>query len=284
MKSPSSGDVVRFVLGVFFIAAPCRAVLQSPALAPVFFVRTAPILLLLRIPHFIRVKWGFYLFDFCYFASVFAFLECWARTRTSGPDPAIFAMLTGPVLMAHVPWTMPLLPHHLDGLVSIYLHTAAPLVYYVLRWIEPGSGPAATVGPWDLLVRPAGLYLLWQVLYLLVTEVVFASVLRQDKDQETSLRFMAIAHREGSPVVTLARRLNLLAKGEQLDADRWGTKVTFVVVQGIYTAAALGVAYLCWQSFAIHTATMLAVCGHSIRHGLIFYAEHYALWRQSMAR
>lgn len=244
----------------------------SPTSAPSLFWKIWIPAILCRIPYFIAVKWGFYLLDFCYFANLLVALHYFRPEWLHQAVPAdLFVLSTGPVLLAHIPWSMPLVLHSWDRLASIWLHTAAPLLFYLLRISKVGH--FEETGWTQLLWRPCWLYTLWQLAHLVLTEFILAPILKANPDQETSLRFMAAAHSGGSPIVSLARRLGILGPNENLDAEKWHTKLIFILTQVVYTGATILVGAAAYRWELVHSIVVTLICAHILKQGVDFYLD-----------
>jgi hypothetical protein len=95
-------------------------------------------------------------------------------------------------MLAIVVWQNSLVFHSLDKLTSIFIHVFPPLTLHLYRWgLIPCSSihPDDTMSLSDLTVLPLILYAIWQVGYLLATEVVLAEKIRNDRTIVTSLRY-----------------------------------------------------------------------------------------------
>ena len=94
-------------------------------------------------------------------------------------------------MIAIVVWQNSLVFHSLDKLTSIFIHVFPPLTLHLYRW---GLIPCPYIRQddemsWsDITILPLGLYAVWQVGYLLITEVVLAKQIREDPTIVTSLR------------------------------------------------------------------------------------------------
>ena len=95
-------------------------------------------------------------------------------------------------MLAIVVWQNSLVFHSLDKLTSIFLHAFPPLTLHLHRW---GLIPCPSIHPddqmtlSDITILPIILSTVWQVGYLLITEVMLAKKLQKDPTIVTSLRY-----------------------------------------------------------------------------------------------
>lgn len=101
----------------------------------------------------------------------------------------------GVLMLAIVVWQNSLVFHSLDKLTSIFIHVFPPLTLHLYRWgLIPCQAihPDDTMSLSDITVLPLILYGLWQIGYLLATEVVLANKIRNDPTIVTSLRLQTL--------------------------------------------------------------------------------------------
>ena len=94
------------------------------------------------------------------------------------------------LMLAIVVWQNSLVFHSLDKLTSIFFHAFPPLTLHLYRWgLIPCSSIHSddTMSLSDLTILPFIIYAIWQVGYLLATEVVLAEKIRNDPKIVTSL-------------------------------------------------------------------------------------------------
>ena len=93
-------------------------------------------------------------------------------------------------------WRNSLVFHSLDKTTSVYLHVLPAVVSYVWRWSPEQQAECLRTGSCHLSLLewfgfPLAFYTIWQVLYLLYTEVLMVDHLNADPALETSLRYLA---------------------------------------------------------------------------------------------
>ena len=122
------------------------------------------------------------------------------------------------------------------------------------------------------------MYVVWQVLYLYVTEVFFKDYLASDDELVTSLRYLARDTRNGMHqlVRTVSQRLGLLRKDEPLDPSKWKTKCIFVTTQFIYTLITLIPPYFLFRSYYLCVATLILTFSWGTWNGASYYIEVFS--------
>ena len=145
-------------------------------------------------------------------------------------------------------------------MTSVSIHFVPGLVSYCMRLLYPHSEPISLF--W-MVVVPIIYYVLWQVLYLLLTEVVFAKHIATT-GQFTSLIWLS-KHRP-HPVYVFFR--NHGYKGSAL--------VLLIGVQFVYTAAALFASVLAFKWLSVHILMLVVVFIVAAWNGACFYIEAFA--------
>ena len=130
----------------------------------------------------------------------------------------------------------------------------------------------------DFYLYPTAGYVLWQVCYLLKTELWDVKRLDEDPELVTSLRWLASDYK--APVTRWAlrtsRRVGLFARDELFDAGGLKTKFVFVSLQLIYTVATFLPIPLCYVSKTCHTTLMLAAFLSCIWNGAEYYIDIFS--------
>ena len=144
---------------------------------------------------------------------------------------------------------------------------------------EQLSSPMDVLGmATDFYLYPTAGYVLWQVCYLLKTELWDVKRLDEDPELVTSLRWLASDYK--APVTRWAlrtsRRVGLFARDELFDAGGLKTKFVFVSLQLIYTVATFLPIPLCYVSKTCHTTLMLAAFLSCIWNGAEYYIDIFS--------
>mmetsp|Transcript_19835 Transcript_19835/g.50711 ORF Transcript_19835/g.50711 Transcript_19835/m.50711 type:complete len:347 (-) Transcript_19835:291-1331(-) len=81
-----------------------------------------------------RVKWHYFMLDFCYFANLALLLFLWVFPSEPRLFLMVFADANGPLAWAIPAWRNALVFHDLDKMTSLYIHIFPMIVTYILRW------------------------------------------------------------------------------------------------------------------------------------------------------
>ena len=141
--------------------------------------------------------------------------------------------------MAIVVWQNLLVFHSIDKVTSYFLHVLPVLLVHGVRWNKIPSPLVILDEREDYLMA----YVAWQVLYIILTQVVFAKSLRQDPDLMTSVRYFARDNRNWAAklIKGIMVKSGIINEGPNglpdVDLDSIIAQVIFVVTQGIYTAS-----------------------------------------------
>jgi len=236
-------------------------------------------LLAIRFAMYHRMKWHFFMLDFCYLCQflllfyLFGQQYIFPAEKSSALFKLVFGLSTGPLAWGTVVWKNKLVFHDLDKLTSVFIHVYPPLVTYCLRWY-PRAGDFHTIcgseeNSCELsfregLMNPFYLYVYWQIAYYVKTEFLDRKKLASDKDLMTSLRWMT--EKEPHPVYKWCR-----ARGYK------GSGVTLLVfVQFCYTIATVVPAMIFFSHFWLHTAFLLFVFLCIIWGGASYYFEVFS--------
>jgi acyl-CoA synthetase (AMP-forming)/AMP-acid ligase II len=127
----------------------------APRLAPAAYVWSLPPVALWLLYSFTRNGWGFFLLDFCYFANAaawlfFLFAPAAPAAAAAAAFAPLFALATGPLLLAHLFWRVSLVLHSADKMASVFIHTAAPLADKHLDY-EALLAPESAAYAWPAL-------------------------------------------------------------------------------------------------------------------------------------
>lgn len=155
-------------------------------------------------------------------------------------------------------------------------------LYSLCRWklVETGLplSEDSSMGFWDQFAIPLGLYILWQLGYLFVTEVILGDRIRGDKEVILSLRYLA--NDTKNPicrlVLNMCRKHGVLKPGEILDPDGWLAKAIFIGVQLLYTLVTLLPMGLMFSNYLLSSLYIMVVFTIGIWNGASYYIEIFS--------
>ncbi len=268
-------DTLFLTMGIIGVLASVAVFFRFPHYMSLIYMSVYPLVFSWTSFNFTaRHAWGFYLFDFCYFANLSCMIFLIFFGTESSLFVIVFGLCTGPLLFAHIPWRISLVFHSHERMGSLFIHTAAPIVLYNMRWNVPGPEQwIADPGFVSLYLLPVAGYCVWQLLYIGVTEFAFSSMLKADLSLETSVRSLMKSQGPKSPYLLAFRRVGMFGPSELFDPENLKTRVAFWLIQLCYTCLTCGLAALAYLNYAVHTVLIMSIIGHCIWHGSAFYIK-----------
>jgi len=259
------------------------------------------LLTLIRYVDYKPQKYHLFLLDFCYFVQFLAVLNIVVFWNSQLLTNVVFAFSNGPLAFAILAWRNSLVFHDVDKITSTFIHFFPPLLTFAMRWhpicwnqfFEAPGECARVKGPhayefsflWDSIIYPAGFYLLWQMAYLIVCEVLLGKYITNDPDVQTSLKWLSTDPRSSIYKVATGAcvKLGVMYKGEILDPARWKTKIIFVVSQLVYTIVVLLPVTLFHRYYVVHACWLCFLYVMLVWNGASFYIEVFSRRYQKVA-
>lgn len=353
-------DKLSFTLGVLNLTISQAFLMIKPELFFVWYSIVMPLLLWVRIYRFKKLKWQYFLLDFCYFGQVLCFFATFAglwihfytpsSTLSSSiatsisffePHPdgegvggsasslhpsfvslqppsmlipacgdscqlwlssllkAIFVATHGPIAIAIVAWRNSFVFHDLDRITTVYIHILPALLLYTLRWhlmrdtLVPAllRGSGEDMGPfstflhdyykpldWADIALALFLYLMWQIVYILKTEVIDREKLDSDANLQTSLRWLSVDERNAMNIMarSIMTSVGILKKGEKLDPKTMKTKMIFVASQFVYTFLTYLPSFFFFSSQLLNLAYLIFLFVACVFNGGAYYIEVFS--------
>lgn len=223
-------------------------------------------------------KWLYFLIDFCYFANLTCILG-FLLPKNVVLLQINFTFATGPLAWAIVAWRNSLVFHSIDKITSVYIHAFPLLLTFCIRWFPDGTNLDAEALNQGysvyVMLLSVGLYLLWQVLYFLKTEMKDRAILDSDPQLMTSLRWLARDSTNVMHILVLnvVRKLHIFKKDEVFDAQSLKTKLIFMASQLVFTFVTILPSPLLYHSFFLHTCFICFVFFVSTYNGANYYFE-----------
>ena len=288
-------DRVAFTFGVLMLVATEAFLLRWPAAFWAFYAATMPLLLAFRVCQYTALSYQFFMLDFCYFAVAAAGVHATLAPGSAWLGDMVFAWANGPLACAIVVWRNSLVFHSLDKITSAFIHFFPVVLSFCARWYGGvrGGRAACAAGDahagvwWGMFAVPLAGYLVWQMLYILVTEVLFRRYLDSDASIQTSLRWLTRDSRNGMHrlVRSAMRRVGVFARDETFEPGTAKTLAVFCGAQFVYTALCLLPPMLLRASFALHGALVAALVLVMVWNGATYYIEVFTVrYRQQFAK
>ncbi|ELP91564.1 hypothetical protein EIN_128740 [Entamoeba invadens IP1] len=260
-------DKITFVMAFGIILLSEFIMLRRANLIPLLYLMLFIPLVVARYLVYRMSKWQLFLLDFCYFANAGMLLLLFLIYLFGIVGPLfeiIFINMTGPLLLAIIIWKNSFVFHDLTKLTSIVLHFFPNLVLYYLRWKSNFNIPTKLTFLTGF-VYPISFYILWQALYLLITEVILRHKIYKG-GYMTSIRWLC----EEKP--------HMLYRFVTQTLGWWkDSKLkTMVYTQFIYTLVAYIPAYVCFYSKTAHRTFMIFTILWAAYNGANFYLEIFA--------
>jgi len=216
------------------------------------------------------MKWHYFMLDFCYYCQILLLLYIYWHSSTPLLFQFIFCLVNGPLAGAIVMWKNSLVFHDVDKLISLFIHFYPPIVTYTLRWWKSDNFVVCkdddcsiswTASFW----MPLLLYIFWQTVYVVKTELIDKKKLDSDATIMTSLRWFIRPDRE-HPIYKI-----LLAKGIKINPV-----VLLIGIQLIYTMLTLIPMHYAYQNFYLHSGLLVFIFLACVWNGATFYFEVFS--------
>jgi hypothetical protein len=171
--------------------------------------------------------------------------------------------------------------HDINKVQTIYIHIFPLLLLRVLRWSpQPDFPDLAQCSPVDGmdLINALIVYIAWQLLYLLITEVSLAKHLDRNPLLSTSLRWLTRDSKNGlhKMVLKICRQAGVMTPAEVFNPETIKTKVIFCSAQLVYTVVTFVVTPFVFVSYYAHLLFTLGIGGIGVLNGAEYYMEVFS--------
>jgi len=267
-------DKFTYLFGVASIMVMSYVLGAAPEKFVYLYTGLALILMPYRLITYRKLKWHYFMFDFCYFANILVMLVSYCFPDNAFLFKSCFSFSTGPLPIAILAWRNSFVFHSMDKTTSVFIHMLPPLQMYCMRWYMSdyshldfcsGSEPeSCEAGFLDLTVYPMSLYIIWQTLYYVKTEIISAEKV-QRLGYVTSSSWML-----GSESSIVGR----VTKGIE---SRQLKVFVFMMVQFLYTFITLLPMLIVWRYRIANEIFVLCFMAISIWNGGNFYIEVFSM-------
>ena len=254
-------DKVTFVVGVALVILSEYIFLCRPNFMPIFYLFIVGPLVLTRFIIYKKIKWHYFMIDFCYFTNIWLIITvilCFLFRIYNPLVPVLFQLTQGPLLMAIPVWTNSLVFHDLSKITSISIHFIPAMVTFCLRWCFDFELPDE-VGVIQGFVIPLCFYCFWQMLYLVITEILKHKTI-YNEGYMTSYRFLIEFKRHGW--------FKLMNETFHLHVS---DGVLFIGSQFYYTAGSLVIATFCYKYKAFNIVFIIFCFLFAVWNGAGYY-------------
>ncbi|KAK4483678.1 hypothetical protein RD792_010879 [Penstemon davidsonii] len=225
-------------------------------------------------------KWHYYLLDFCYYANTIFLIMLLFCPRNEKFFMVCFSFAEGPLAWALIVWRCSLVFNSMDKIVSVFIHLLPGLVFFTIRWWDPVFFEAmhpegiASRASWPyvesksylwtwLFFVPLAAYIVWQLLYFLIVDVLRRQRLLRDPEVMTS-------YRELSKKAQKANNLWWRLSGLLGDQNRL---FMYILLQAIFTVATTALTVPIFLSYELHVTFQLLKVSASVWNGGNFLLE-----------
>ncbi|XP_005108532.1 glycerophosphocholine acyltransferase 1 [Aplysia californica] len=265
LKNHSLMSKVVYVMTVVSIVVVSHFVLAVQWLLPYYYSIATPVLLLSRLVMYWKMKYQYFLLDFCYFANIYWYTYIWVIPSREDIFAVGFAVANGPLIWALFVFRNSLVFHSLDKVTSLYIHVLPSLMSFVIRWYPEETGkywykdfPQCHLGVsfvW-LVAVPFGFAVSHQIFYGVLVNLVLKP------SEEYLILYRYVTSDENS---FMFRACNLL-----------GSKFRFLLYTVWWLALVLGMLFfnLIWYNyFAAHCALLVTFLIVAFFNGSTYYID-----------
>lgn len=273
-------DKVAFTFGVLNIVVTEAVLLLRPEKFWIWYTVIIPTLIAVRYPYYKRRKWHYFLLDFCYWVHLFSMVQLYVYPESCYGIKLAFLYGNGPLAFAIPSWRNSLVFHDMEKTSSVYIHLFPALLSLSTRWF---ATPAHVVDSCGSISAPDFgvallVYIGWQALYFVKTEIVDKPILLADPALQTSLRWLTTDQKNAlhKGVLALSRKLKIMKRDEKFDPTKLKTKAIFMSTQLLFTVATMLAAVALYTHYVAHAVFLLAIFGCAVWNGSNFYIEVFA--------
>lgn len=266
-------DKFSFVCGVLIIMIIEAVLLLAPEKMHLLYTALLIPLMVARYIIYRADLSHYFMYDFCYFAQIMMVMHIYKYPENTQLGKALFSISNGPLLLAIIMWRNSIVFHSFDKMTSMFIHLLPSLVTFCRRWADHLANKtfpmhdkieeSITTIIKDFWWTPFCYYVLWQIMYLVKTEVVSKKKLEYNTEMMTSLRWLTKKKDSAS-----YKLFSAFGEHNQLP--------TFVLVQAFYTMLTCLVIPLLWHSIWLHALYVAIIFVFALANGATYYFHVFA--------
>jgi len=274
-------DKFSFTLGVMTITLSEWLILRHPEYFPHFYIPLMLALIIWRFVDYSKTKSELFLLDYCYFVNISVAIQVLYYPDNLEWFQANYVACLGPICLAIPFWHNSLVFHSLDKVTSFFLHAFPPVVMHLHRWkFIDNNLPLdddAYLSLYGNFYLPIVFYMIWQISYLFITEVLLSSYLK-DETITTSLRYLVTDKKNPSikQIRKFLTKQGVIKKGEELDPNTLLGKSVFVFGQVIYTCLTILHVRGLYASYLVSCIYIIITFGIGVWNGASYYIEVFS--------
>ncbi|PBK72953.1 hypothetical protein ARMSODRAFT_953389 [Armillaria solidipes] len=165
-------EKVSFFFGVMSLLFSALMFGLAPQWVHIAYTIQGCYLLPLRAYTYKKRAWHYFLFDFCYYATLLNLVFIWFFPSSPALFVACYCISQGTLGSAVITWRNSLVFHDQDKVTSLFIHIYAPFTFTVIRHYYPNAEerfPALAelphLEPMKAILFSGGIYVIWQLLY-----------------------------------------------------------------------------------------------------------------------
>jgi hypothetical protein len=298
-------DKLAFTFGVLNLMMCQFCFINTPGYFWVFYSIIMTISIISRYIHFKSLDWEYFMYDFCYFALVCNMASAVLYPEGNWFSRVSFIFANGPLPLAIVIWRNSYVFHDYDRMFSVYIHLLPSMLSYVglnnghcsllslmssnkcevhaSKWcknihcFQPARITASTLTFTDYGLAIL-FYILWQIAYFVLTEVIDKDYLNSHPEKVTSLRWLAADTKNPFArfVLKKLRMIGVFGPTEDYDSKTIKTLVVFMSTQLVYTIFTFLPGYFMYRWHAFHFCFILSVAVIALYNGASYYFDVFS--------
>lgn len=221
--------------------------------------------------------WTYFLFDFCYFVGILSLVNLYIFNSSPRFYNAMYILGNCPLLFAVIVWRNSFVLYDMDKMLSCCIHMLPSLLYYTTKWWHNGNifRMRFDMGLIDFAYA-SGIYIVWQILYYIKTEIRDADFLNKHPEYITSLRWISVDEKNSMRAISLkaCRVLNVFREDEVFDPTSAKTKLVFMTVQFLYTFFLMIPGYFLYSCKIINELFIAFVLWKAFYNAYTYHLHH----------
>jgi len=275
-------DKVSFTLGVIVICLSEWLILRQPNLFPYFYYAIMAVLMAYRYYDYASQKAELFMLDFCYFINLSVICQTAFYPDNLMWFKANYVLCMGPICIAIMVWKNSLVFHSLDKLTSFFLHAFPTMTCHLFRWRIVDHSmkfKEDSYMGWEAhFLYPFGMYVAWQIGFLIMTEIVLKSRLDADQEIITSIRYLTRDKKYSLNKILkkFCQKHGFLGANEDFDSESGLAKSVFVISQVVYTIVTILHPPILFSSYYLSCVFLVCVFTIAVWNGASYYIEVFS--------
>jgi hypothetical protein len=261
-------DKISFVVGVMNLVCSSLLFAYKPEWMYFSYTLQCAFFLPIRVFTYYRLRYHYFLFDFCYFANLLNLAYIWLFPRSTFLFLACYCSALGPLAFSIATWRNSAVFHSLEKMTSLFIHLYPAITFCALRHFMPEAQrharfPAMQALPrlnsWTAFAWNVTFYFVWQMMYFIFISRPKAAKIASGE------RINSYSHMsKGKGAVA-----KVLAKAPT-ERREWA----FIALQFVYTiVCTLPAPWLFYNSRTASAAFCLSLILLSVWNGAGYYVE-----------